>query len=160
MKKNVYKFKINYTLLGGMQAIRQPEYGDIVEIIRDGAILVGIVYDIDNRILGNSLAFIRNEGYRGDFYRLGSNYTIIDPSPNLNRQIIANDFEAWWWYTPNSQDHIRNWNLIRPPDLQPPQAPPDLQPPQAPPDLQPPQAPPDLQPPQAPNNSGNDPPGA
>ena len=102
-----------------MQAIRQPEYGDIVEIIRDGATLVGIVWDIDNRILGNSLVFIRNESYRGNFSRLGRNYTIIDPSPNLNRQIIANDFFPLWWNTPNSQVHIQNWNLIRPPDLQP-----------------------------------------
>ena len=122
MKKNVYKFKINYTLLGGMQAIRQPEYGDIVEIIRDGELLVGIVYEIDNTNLRNSLAFIRQ--YGGYLSRLGRNYTIRDPSPNLNRQDIANDFFPLWWDTPNSQVHIDAWNLIRPPnlgDLQPPQ---------------------------------------
>ena len=112
MKKNIYKFKISYTLIGVMQAIRQPEYGDIVEIIRDDALLVGIVYEIDNTNLENSMAFIRQ--YGGDLYRLGSNYTIRDPSPNLNRQIIANDFEAWWWYDPNNQVHIENSNINRP----------------------------------------------
>ena len=119
--------KIDYKFVGGSQNTRPPVYGDVVEITRGADRLQGIVYEIDNENLSNSKVFVRQ--YGGDLTRLGNNYTIRDPSPDLNRQIIANNFGVWWWNTFNNRVYIIDWNLTRPPNL-PPQ-------------------------PEAPNNSGN-----
>ena len=94
----------NQEHINAWNLIRPPVYGDIVEIIIDDALLVGIVYEVDNTNLENSMAFIRS--YGGDISSLGDNYTIREPSPDLNRQTIANNFEAWWWDSNTYQVHI------------------------------------------------------
>jgi hypothetical protein len=130
MKKNVYKFKINYTLLGGMQPIRQPVYGDIIEMPNPSFPDIRIKGILTN----NNQVFV----WGGDTIDLGNNYTILDPTDNLSRQTIANNFERIWWENPNNEVHIDAWNLIRPPNLG------DLLPPQ----------------PRQPQNNSDPPPGA
>ena len=116
MKQNIYKFKINYTLLGGMQPIIEPVYGDIIEMPNPSFPEVRII----GILTYNNQVFV----WGGDTIDLGNNYTKLDPTDNLNRQTIANNFEVIWWENPNNEVHIDAWNLIRPPnlgDLQPPQ---------------------------------------
>ena len=86
MKQNIYKFKINYTLLGGMQPIIEPVYGDIIEMPNPSFPEVRII----GILTYNNQVFV----WGGDTIDLGNNYTKLDPTDNLNRQTIANNFEV------------------------------------------------------------------
>ena len=99
-----------------MQPIIEPVYGDIIEMPNPSFPEVRII----GILTYNNQVFV----WGGDTIDLGNNYTKLDPTDNLNRQTIANNFELIWWENPNNEVHIDAWNLIRPPnlgDLQPPQ---------------------------------------
>ena len=126
MKQNIYRFKINYTFLGGAsQVIQQLQYGDIVQITRDDVLINGIVYEINNENFSNSRMFVN----QGESTIVGDVYTIITPEEDYQvsflRQSIADNFLNLWWNNPNHLNHITNWDLTRPSNLQSP----NLQPP-------------------------------